>query len=113
MKTRILFVILALFSFVVTQAQTAIPDPNFEAALRARGLDGNGPANANNGFVDTGLIQAVTTLNLQNETIFSFNGLQDFTALVTLVNNGSHAYIIDNPFLQPSLIGITIDSKPN
>ncbi|MEM6718988.1 MAG: hypothetical protein AAF611_06730 [Bacteroidota bacterium] len=64
---------------------TAIPDANFEARLEALGYDDI----SGDGQVPTALIETVTSLNLQAQSISDITGIEDFTALgsLRLTNN--------------------------
>jgi len=79
MKTTLLTLTLALFSFV-TYSQTNVPDDNFEAYLESIGL---GDGMANNNTVDTSKISAITSLNISNKSISDLTGIEEFTSLQT------------------------------
>ncbi|MEM6720787.1 MAG: hypothetical protein AAF611_15765 [Bacteroidota bacterium] len=59
---------------------TAIPDANFEAALEALGYDDISA----DGQVPTALIENITSLDIQGQSIADLKGIEDFTALGTL-----------------------------
>ncbi|MEM6718975.1 MAG: hypothetical protein AAF611_06665 [Bacteroidota bacterium] len=59
---------------------TQIPDATFEAELEALGYDDV----SGDGQVPTGLIEVVTSLNLDNKGINDATGIEDFTALTNL-----------------------------
>ncbi|MEM6686930.1 MAG: hypothetical protein AAF617_14205, partial [Bacteroidota bacterium] len=59
---------------------TAIPDANFEAALEALGYDDISA----DGQVPTALIENVTSLDIQGQSISDITGIEDFTALGSL-----------------------------
>ncbi|MEM6719887.1 MAG: lectin-like protein [Bacteroidota bacterium] len=56
---------------------TSIPDTNFEAALEALGYDDISA----DGQVPTALIESITSLNISNQNIGDFTGIQEFTAM--------------------------------
>ncbi|WP_298421793.1 hypothetical protein [uncultured Kordia sp.] len=59
---------------------TAIPDANFEARLEALGYDDI----SGDGQVPTALIEVVTTLDINSQSIADITGIEDFTALEEL-----------------------------
>ncbi|MBW1296395.1 matrixin family metalloprotease [Aquimarina litoralis] len=59
---------------------TAIPDANFEAALNAQNYDDI----SGDGQVPTELIETITSLTVDNESITDLTGIEDFVALTTL-----------------------------
>jgi Leucine-rich repeat (LRR) protein len=59
---------------------TAVPDANFEAALEALGYDDISA----DGQVPTALIENITSLDIQGQSIADITGIEDFTALGTL-----------------------------
>ncbi len=59
---------------------TAIPDANFEAALENLAYDDI----SGDGQVPTALIEVVTDLNVDSESISDLTGIEDFTALTSL-----------------------------
>ncbi|WP_143569733.1 leucine-rich repeat domain-containing protein [Tenacibaculum agarivorans] len=59
---------------------TEIPDANFEARLEALGFDDI----SNDGQVPTALIENITSLDVQSQSISSLSGIEDFTALESL-----------------------------
>jgi len=77
-----------LLLFVVSaNAQTLIPDVNFEQALIDLNIDSDGVIN---GQVATSDINTITYLGLSFENISDFTGIEDFTALEELyVRNNS------------------------
>ena len=80
---------------------TAIPDANFEAALDALGYDDI----TGDGQVPTRLIEVVTNLGVQGESIADLTGIQDFTALTSLncKTNSLTSIDISNNLLLESL----------
>ncbi|MDL2145391.1 T9SS type A sorting domain-containing protein [Flavobacterium tructae] len=71
---------------------TVIPDTNFENALIALGIDSGTPDKK----VLTSNISTVTTLDLGiNTTIADLTGIQDFTALQTLICHGNTGQVIN------------------
>ncbi len=60
---------------------TAIPDANFEAALRALDYDNS---TTNDGQVPTALIETVISLNVNSQNITDLTGIEDFEALTVL-----------------------------
>ena len=70
---------------------TTIPDANFEAALEALGYDDI----SGDGQVPTALIEVVTSLDIRDLSISDLTGLEDFTALVTLLCRGNGIDTID------------------
>jgi len=71
------------FSVDCSTPQTQILDSNFEQALIDLGID-SAPIN---GFVPTISINGVLSLNIQNKNISDLTGIEDFTALETLLCN--------------------------
>ncbi|WP_298510831.1 hypothetical protein [uncultured Kordia sp.] len=59
---------------------TTIPDLNFETALESLGYDDI----SGDGQVPTALIDNITSLNIQNQSISDITGIEDFTALGSL-----------------------------
>ncbi len=68
------------FNDVECNNYTAIPDPNFEAALESLGYDNI----SGDGQVPTVFIESVTGLNLFNRNISDLTGIEAFTALTNL-----------------------------
>ncbi len=68
---------------------TAIPDPNFEAALSA--YDNI----AGDNQVPTVLIETVTSLNVSNKNISDVTGIEDFTSLDTFFVNQNNLTSLD------------------
>ncbi len=62
--------------------QTYVPDDNFEAYLEANGM-GNGIANDDS--VTTSNIVGITSLNISSKAISDLTGIEDFTALTSLI----------------------------
>lgn len=92
MKTKLLTLSLALFSFV-TYAQTAIPDSNFETYLETHDSSGGSVMLGNsssmgdgvyNNSVPTAKINGVTSLVIPLQSITDLTGIEDFVALQTL-----------------------------
>ncbi|CAM1365759.1 exported hypothetical protein [Tenacibaculum litopenaei] len=82
MKKRILVTVLMSLSFLsVVGQQTYVPDDQFEAYLEANGL-GNGIANDN--YVTTASIAAITSLDVSSQGISDMTGIADFSALQNL-----------------------------
>jgi plastocyanin len=70
--------------FTVTNGsntQTYVPDDNFESYLEANGM-GNGIANDD--YVITSAIDTVIILNIENQNISDFTGIEDFANLTYL-----------------------------
>src|SRR5690606_383048 len=76
--------------YALTQA-TSIPDPNFEQALIDLGYDA-GPVD---GTVPTVNIKTVTQLNVDNKSISSMTGLEDFSALTHLYCSNNNLQVLD------------------
>ncbi|CAL2057062.1 M60 family peptidase N-terminal accessory domain-containing protein [Tenacibaculum sp. 190524A05c] len=70
---------------------TAISDANFEAALNTLGYDDI----ASDGQVPTELIETVTDLDVNNQSISSLSGIEDFTALENLTCNSNSISSLD------------------
>ena len=71
--------------------ETNVPDDNFEIYLEANGM-GNGVANDN--YVTTSAINAVTTLDVNNQSITDMTGIEEFVSLINLsVQRNSFASI--------------------
>lgn len=60
--------------------KTYIPDSNFEAALIFEGLD-----NVLDDSITTSIIDTLTTLDLEPFNIVDLTGIEDFSALKTLI----------------------------
>ncbi|WP_299886160.1 M4 family metallopeptidase [uncultured Lacinutrix sp.] len=71
---------------------TLIPDANFETALRTLGYDDSA---TNDGQVPTALIEVVTSLDVNTQSIADLTGIQDFTALIDLNLNGNTLTSLD------------------
>ena len=94
MKTKVLALAIALFSFITYSQTTSVPDINFENYLETHDANGNvvsvgdptsmGDGINGNGFVLTSRITGVTTLNVSSKGITDLTGIQAFTALETL-----------------------------
>ena len=94
MKTKLLFTLITCYTFFL-QAQTYVPDDNFEQALINLGYD----SGALDDYVPTANINAITSLNVQLKGINDLTGIEDFTALQTLscgINNLSTLDISSN-----------------
>ncbi|MBW1298602.1 M4 family metallopeptidase [Aquimarina litoralis] len=70
---------------------TAIPDSNFEAKLEALGYDDI----SGDGQVPTALIENITSIDLRSNNINDATGIEDFTALKTLVLDSNNLSEID------------------
>ena len=70
---------------------TAIPDANFEAKLEDLGYDDI----SGDGKVPTALIERVTSLNVSSQSISDLTGIEDFTALTSLVVLSNNLTSID------------------
>jgi hypothetical protein len=70
---------------------TTIPDANFEAALETLGYDDI----SGDGQVPTALIEVITTLDIQNEGITDFTGIEDFTALQVFYFTDNNVTTVD------------------
>lgn len=81
MKKIVLFIFSIVFISFITKAQTtAIPDANFEQELINLGLDV-----VLDGQVSTANIDTLTNLNVSNKSISNLTGIEDFTALTSLI----------------------------
>ena len=76
----------------VSNTQTYVPDDNFEAYLEANGM-GNGVPNDD--YVTTANINAVTYLNISNIGASNLIGIEDFTALTSLMCSGNQLTSLD------------------
>ena len=107
MKRHKIIVFLVCFlavSFVYSQ-NTAIPDINFEEYLETHAEDGTvvdvgdatsmGDGIANNGLVLTDRIDNILLLDVSNLGILDLTGIEDFTALETLICSGNSLPSID------------------
>ncbi|AXG71976.1 internalin-J [Kordia sp. SMS9] len=70
---------------------TTIPDANFEAALEALGYDDI----SGDGQVPTSLIESITSLNVDGESINDLTGIEDFVALETLRSESNSLTTVD------------------
>ncbi|WP_075343817.1 hypothetical protein [Tenacibaculum agarivorans] len=70
---------------------TAIPDSNFEARLEAFGYDDI----SGDGQVPTALIETITSLTINKQSITDFTGIQDFKSLTYLDAGNNSAGSID------------------
>jgi Leucine-rich repeat (LRR) protein len=78
---------------------TAIPDANFEARLEMLGYDDI----SGDGQVPTALIEIITTLDLNSQSIADMTGIEDFTALEELyavLNSFTSLDLSNNPALK-------------
>ncbi|WP_422107838.1 T9SS type A sorting domain-containing protein [Winogradskyella sp.] len=130
-NTLILFCLAVLLPFFSTAQTTAIPDMIFEDYLETHSADGSevalGDANSMgdgvmNGLVETGRINGVTLLDVGNLGISNLMGIQDFTALETLIcseNNLTDLDVSNNAALvsllcgSNSILNLELDSNPN
>ncbi len=78
---NILLIISITFALNTFSQTTLIPDPNFEQALIGLGYDTGSP----DGSVPTANISSVASLNVSSLNISDLTGIQDFTALTTLI----------------------------
>ncbi|WP_299886419.1 M4 family metallopeptidase [uncultured Lacinutrix sp.] len=85
---------------------TAIPDTNFEAELEALGYDDI----SNDGQVPTALIEVVTSLDVSSKNISDLTGIEDFTALISLVCESNSITSLD---LSNNVVLETIDADAN
>ncbi|WP_075341548.1 leucine-rich repeat domain-containing protein [Tenacibaculum agarivorans] len=86
---------------------TTIEDANFEASLGALGYD-NIP---NDGQVPTEFISAVTSLNINNQSIVNLSGIEDFKALGELKAAGNSIRNI-NLKRNTNLVVIRLNNNP-
>ncbi len=84
---RKLLVSFLFFGYVISYAQTLIPDANFEQFLVDQGIDTNGLT----GDILNADAAAVTTLNITRNDIIDFTGLEAFINLITL-NAGQNQF---------------------
>ena len=75
----------------VAVATTYVPDDNFEQALIDLGYD----SGALDDYVPTTNIEAVTRLDIRNKSIVDLTGIEDFTALKTLIAENNNLTTID------------------
>lgn len=90
---------------------TEIPDPIFEQYLIDQGIDTNP---AIDGRVPTASINTVTTLDISDYNISSFEGIQDFTALedFSLINDQAVSLPQINFSGNPNLFRLSIINAP-
>lgn len=105
---RITLIIIVLSSFFAQAQTTAIPDAIFENYLETHDEDGAvvsigdaasmGDGIANNGLVLTNSISGVTFLDVGDLGISDLSGIEDFTAIETLIcsNNNLTTLNVDN-----------------
>ena len=74
------------------QPMTYVPDNNFENYLEFNLGVGNGMTDD---YVPTSAIDTITSLNIQNENIYTLTGIEDFTALEYLVCRNNNIGNID------------------
>ncbi len=94
-----------LFTVSSLDAQTAIPDPIFEDYLETHAEDGTivslgdaasmGDGIANNGLVSTDRINTVVSLSIDGLGISDLSGIEDFSALETLICNNNNLSALD------------------
>ena len=77
-----LLLILFCFPLLTLAQQTYVPDDNFEAYLEANNM-GNGIANDDS--VTTSNIVGITSLDVSSKAISDLTGIEDFTALTSLI----------------------------
>ena len=116
MKKLLLLLCLPIFTFA---QQTYVPDDNFEQELIDLGID---PDTILNDYVPTADINIIDTLDLSFLGISDLTGIEDFTALVSLVcsyNNLTSLDLSNNTNLtnvycsNNNLISLDISSSPN
>ncbi len=83
---KVFFIIIACIGYQASAQFTYIPDSNFEQALINRGIDSDGIVN---GQVLTSDIETITYLEVVEEFISDFTGIQDFAALEMLDCGGN------------------------
>lgn len=81
MKTKVITLALALFTYVTYAQYTIISDPNFEQALLDLSIDSEG---TKDGQVLTSDISGVTSLDVHSYFISDLTGIEDFAALQSL-----------------------------
>ena len=91
MNTKVLLLIVVFLLGFYVQAQTYVPDDNFEQALIDLGYD----SGAIDDYVPTANINAVTSLNISWQNISDLTGIEDFTALETFYCRGNQLSTID------------------
>jgi Leucine-rich repeat (LRR) protein len=79
------------FTLVGFSQTTAIPDSNFEQALIDLGIDTGAP----DGSVPTANISGITSLDVNTKGISSLTGIEDFTALTTLICDSNQLTSLD------------------
>ncbi len=95
MKSTLTFVLLFTIISGSFGQKTYIPDSNFEAALIFEGLD-----NVLDDSITTSIIDTLTTLDLEPFNIVDLTGIEDFSALKTLIcrNNDIQQLNLNNNF---------------
>ena len=91
--------------------ETAIPDTNFETALRNLGLDGTGPTN--DGVVQTALIAANTSLDVSGQNIADLTGIEAFTSLTSLIVSQNAFTALDLSGISNTVTSIIAQGMPN
>lgn len=86
-------------------SKTYIPDDNFEQALIGLGYD-----NILDDFVNTAVIQGITTLSVNSMGISDFTGLENFSSLVTL-NCRSNQLIALDVSNNPALVSLSCSAN--
>jgi len=81
MKKITLVLLLFISSYSLNAQTTAIPDPNFEAALIAEGIDTNG---VTGNILDSDAAGVTGILSIQNEGITDLTGINAFTNMTGL-----------------------------
>ena len=105
-KKFFVFVLFILFGILTFQAQTtAIPDANFEDYLETHDNNGGlvdigddnslGDGIADNGLVFTDRINTLLSLVISDLNIFDLTGIEDFTALETLICNANSLSVLN------------------
>lgn len=90
MKTKITLLFLLIGWVAFAQEYFYIPDANFKAALIEDGVDSNA-----DGEIDIVEAWAVTTLNINNESISDLKGINHFTSLNTLIISNNNLLTVD------------------
>ena len=96
---KILIIILCLPMIGFGQ-QTYVPDDEFEQMLINQGYD----APPLDNYVYTSMINSVTSLNLNNNGVADFTGIQDFISLTHLEVDGNNPAIVLDLSNHPTLI---------
>jgi len=102
-----LLLILLCLPMIGFGQQTYVPDDNFEQMLINQGYD----APPLDNYVYTSMINSVTSLNLNNNGVADFTGIQDFISLTYLEADGNNPATVLDLSNHPTLTYLRMDGS--